>query len=114
MGKKVTTEDFIKRSIEKHGGFYDYSLAIYVKAKDKVTIICPKHGEFEQTPDSHLGGSGCKGCMADKIGGIKSDTQEDFIEKAKRKHGNTYDYSKVEYKNSQSKNHNNMPRARGF
>ena len=25
-------------------------------------MICPKHGEFWQTPDSHLQGSGCPSC----------------------------------------------------
>lgn len=27
-----------------------------------VTIICPEHGEFKQTPYSHLSGSGCNSC----------------------------------------------------
>ena len=34
---------------------------------------------------------------------MKKYTKEEFIEKAKEVHGNKYDYSKVEYKNSQTK-----------
>ena len=40
----------------------NYSNVKYIKAKVKVSIICPKHGEFWQTPDSHLRGNGCPKC----------------------------------------------------
>lgn len=45
-----------------HGNKYNYSKVIYKGASKKVTIICPLHGEFKQTPNSHLRGSGCKLC----------------------------------------------------
>mgnify|MGYP003704612801 CR=1 FL=1 len=42
---------------------YDYSLVECSSNKDKVKIICPIHGEFEQTPNAHLyAGSGCEKC----------------------------------------------------
>ena len=41
---------------------YDYSLVRYVNNHTKVKIICPIHGVFEQTPDSHLQGAGCPRC----------------------------------------------------
>ena len=37
--RKITTDDFIKRSIEKHGKKYDYSLTKYKNMKSKVKII---------------------------------------------------------------------------
>ena len=46
----------------------DYSKVKYTQAKDKVCIICPKHGEFFQSPDLHMRGRGCPLC-ANKIGG---------------------------------------------
>lgn len=46
-----------------HGDKYDYSKVKYINKKTKVTIICPLHGEFEQTPDSHVNSkNGCPLC----------------------------------------------------
>ena len=91
---------FINDAVKVHGDKYDYSKVEYVNWKTKVCIICPEHGEFFQTPNAHLNGQGCPKC------GIKSRTEqrtmttEEFIEKAKRIHGDKYDYSKVEYLNT--------------
>ena len=62
MSKRLTTEEFIKKSIKKHGNKYDYSKVEYANNKTKVCIICPEHGEFWQTPSSHLRGSNCPVC----------------------------------------------------
>lgn len=64
MPKKITTEDFISRAMIVHGDKYDYSKTIYVNAKEKVTIVCKKHGvEFYQSPTNHLQGKvGCNKC----------------------------------------------------
>ena len=51
---------------EVHGDTYNYSLVQYIKNNIKVKIICQKHGVFEQTPDAHKTGSGCKKCWKDK------------------------------------------------
>lgn len=45
-----------------HGDTYDYSKVVYIKAKEKVEIICKEHGSFWQTPDNHWSGSGCPNC----------------------------------------------------
>lgn len=52
--KKLTTDEFIKRSQALHSDIYDYSKTEYLTAKEKVIIVCKKHGEFLVTPDSHL------------------------------------------------------------
>ena len=58
---------FMERAREVHGDKYDYSKVEYTKALNKVTIICPTHGEFEQTPSSHI--SAAQGCpMCAKVG----------------------------------------------
>ena len=59
---KLTTEEFIDQARKVHGDKYDYSLVNYVNCRTKVKIICPIHGVFEQTPQSHLKGNGCKYC----------------------------------------------------
>ena len=62
MGKKKTTEEFIKDARKVHGDKYDYSKVEYVKSNIKVCIICSEHGEFEQAPSQHLSGNGCPKC----------------------------------------------------
>ena len=63
---KITTEDFISKSKERHGNKYDYSKAYYKTWDAKVCIICPEHGEFWQIPSNHINGSGCPKCANEK------------------------------------------------
>jgi Zn-finger nucleic acid-binding protein len=65
-GKNKNTGDFISESKKIHGDKYDYLLANYINAKTKIKIICPLHGVFEQTPNSHLNGKGCPICKISK------------------------------------------------
>ena len=102
-GKNKTTENFIQESIKIHENKYDYSKTQYKGIFNKVTIICPEHGEFLQTPHSHLRGNGCPKCFYDREQNINKICREFFKEKAMKIHGNKYDYSKVEYINSQTK-----------
>jgi hypothetical protein len=88
----VTTEKFIERAREAHGGRYDYSLVEYQSIHENVTIVCPEHGQFQQSPANHYQGKGCSDC-----GGSKPHTIESFIEAAQAVHGDRYDYSQVEY-----------------
>lgn len=57
-----TTQEFIDDANKVHNFKYDYSLTKYISTSQYVTIICPKHGEFKQTPNSHLQGHGCPRC----------------------------------------------------
>ena len=63
-----TTEKFIQKAKEKHGDFYDYSRVDYRGSREKVEIICPKHGSFWQRADTHLEGKGCSQCGHEKTG----------------------------------------------
>lgn len=94
---RKTTEQFIKDAIKVHGDKYDYSKVEYKGNKIKVTIICPIHGEFDQTPNKHLGGQGCDKCADARNGFNKRLSQDEFIKRCKKIHFNKYDYSKVEY-----------------
>lgn len=57
-----TTSEFIKKSNLVHNNKYDYSLTVYKNKRTKVTIICPKHGSFEQRAGDHVTGYGCFIC----------------------------------------------------
>lgn len=100
IGKyKMSTEEFIAKAKQVHGDKYDYSETIYNGLKNKVTIICKKHGKFEQVAYDHLKGFNCEKCKYDK----NTDTKENFVKKARLVHGNKYDYSKVEYVNNKTR-----------
>lgn len=64
--KKSNTDNFIKKANIIHLNKYDYSKVDYKLANDKIKIICPIHGEFEQTPNHHLNGQGCPICNSSK------------------------------------------------
>lgn len=99
---RLTTRQFIEESKAVHGDRYDYSKTNYTGALNKVIIICKKDGEFRQIPNSHLRGHGCKKCAKCSDGRRLSCTNE-FIKKAKVKHGEKYDYTKVHYTHSEDK-----------
>lgn len=98
-----TTESFIDEAKKVHGDKYDYSKVEYVNSHTKVCIICPIHGEFWQLPTNHLRGRGCAKCKAKATSDRQTSSRDEFIRKANIIHGNKYDYSKVNYINSQTK-----------
>ena len=102
---KRNTDEFIQEAVTLHGGIYDYSMVDYTGCKDYVTIICPKegHGPFQQTPDSHINNiAGCSKCGYEQLSEYKTFTTDEFIQKATEKHGDRYDYTYVDYKDSQT------------
>ena len=102
-GRKVTTKEFIKKSRKIHGKKFDYSKTNYKGSFEKVTIICPIHGEFEQIAHKHFDSQyGCPKCgiiRQHKAGNLTAK----FIKRARKIHGDKYNYDKVDYKGNQSK-----------
>ncbi|MGR3344255.1 MAG: hypothetical protein ACU0DI_13715 [Paracoccaceae bacterium] len=98
---RLSTEEFVRRSLEMHGTKYDYSKSEYVNQKTRVRIICPIHGEFLQLPTEHYyAGSGCNRCASEERGLNRRLTTEEFIERAKMVHGDQYDYSQAKYQHN--------------
>ena len=98
--RKSDTNDFINKATEIYGDKYDYSKVEYKSAKDKIKIICKKHREFLQTPNGHLNGKGCRECSTEINSDKQRKTTIQFIEDAKKIHGDKYDYSNIEYKST--------------
>jgi hypothetical protein len=108
--KKCSHEKLSKGRIEKarnkfeneaniiHADKYDYSKSIYVSATDNIIIICTIHGEFQQTPNKHLGGGGCRKCANNNTKERMSIPWETYKEQLIQIHNNKYDYSKVIWK----------------
>jgi len=86
------SKDFILKSQKIHNYKYNYDLTIYKNSREKVIIICPIHGEFEQTPSNHLySESGCEKCSREshKLTSIK----EERLCKIKKLHEFRYEYN---------------------
>lgn len=92
---------FIEKAKEIHGDKHDYSKVQCFNATDKVEIICPVHGKFEQIANQHLQGHGCPKCNFDQMAKDRAMGKGLFINKAIELFGEKYDYSKVEYINGQ-------------
>ena len=113
MSKRMTTQEFIEKAILVHGNKYDYSRTEYVVSRKKVIIICPEHGEFLQSPTSHLQGNGCPKCariwtdehrenLQKSSRRSRGMTTSEWIERAKSVHGDKYDYSQTVYVNQRT------------
>ena len=93
-----TSEEVIKKARELHSDIYDYSKLVYKKSSEKFTVICKIHGPWQTTYHSHISVKrGCPKCAG------WGRTSKEVIKKAKEVHGNTYDYSKLKYKNAKDK-----------
>ena len=97
------TEDFINKARIVHGEKYDYSLVNYKNNHTQVEIICTEHGKFLQSPKDHLSGKGCSSCGKEKTKSRLMLLEDEFIKRANEVHGNRYDYSLVNYKDTRTK-----------
>lgn len=90
-------QKFIEKSVAVHGNTYDYSKVVYAKGTANVEIICRVHGPFIQMRGNHVAGYGCKKCTPQKT------SKDDFIRRAREKHGDFFDYSSVSFKKTRDK-----------
>ena len=90
---RKTNDEFIKEAMMIHFDRFDYSLVNYKSNKTKIKIVCKKNGFFEQTPKSHLKGSGCIKCVT-KNSKYK---KEEIIQKLIKKYENDYEYPDFEF-----------------
>lgn len=98
--KRDDTASFIEKAVKVWGNTYDYSKVVYTGTKDKVTLVCPIHGDFLVIPGDHLNlHRGCPKCGNARKGAFRKKTTKDFIEKAIKVHGTEYTYEKTEYVN---------------
>lgn len=90
VGKRKTTDDFIRICKNIHGDKYDYSLVKYINNYTKIKIICPSHGIFNQTPANHTHiklPQGCPSCCDSK--------NERFIKKELEHHNIQFESQKT-------------------
>lgn len=96
--KPLSKEDFIKDATVTHNSYYNYSkVEDFTDTHEKVTVICPIHGEFRQKVYSHRYGSGCEKCSYVERGLGGRVSSEDYFKRANIFHNYKYDYSKSVY-----------------
>jgi G:T-mismatch repair DNA endonuclease (very short patch repair protein) len=96
--RSISRIDFIQKAREIHGDIYDYDVFAYAGARTKGTITCKIHqASFEQSPNTHLKGHGCKLCGLEKASESLRYTTAEFIARAKVIHNDLYSYAKTVY-----------------
>jgi hypothetical protein len=94
---RKSTQELVEQLKQLYGDYYNYSLVEWSGRENKIKIICPKHNIQEiNTRYALRGNMCCKECYFD----TRRLTQEQFLEQAKKIHGNSFDYSKSVYKNA--------------
>jgi len=99
---KEKTSRFVSEVIRRYGDRYDYLKTDYHDCKLKVIITCRVHGDFMQSPSNHLAGNGCPICAESSRAKSRRSGTDEFVRKAKSKHGDKYIYDEVDYKSTHS------------
>ena len=98
LKQRETKEEFVQKAKQVHGDVLDYSKVNYQGSHVKVEIICPIHGSFFQTPAAHKSGAYCRHCSFELNAQGTRIGIEEFIRRAKKIHGEKFDYSQSVYK----------------
>ena len=101
--KKSQNEEIINLFNKVHENKFNYSKVDYKNKGSKVKIICKVHGVFEMIPRDHLNGKVCQICSRLIQHEKRRKGIDEVLAGFRNKHGNKYDYSKVKYKNTNSK-----------
>ena len=97
-------ETFIESSIKIFDETYDYSKVEYIDCHTKVEIICKEHNSFFMCPKEHINQKqGCPKCGKISMSNKHRKEIDLLISQFKELNGDLYDYSKVEYKNNNTK-----------
>lgn len=70
--RKKDENAFVAEANKVHSKKYQYHKTIYEHCMVKVTITCPMHGDFTQTPRGHLTGRGCSKCAIKGFNPLKA------------------------------------------
>lgn len=96
--RDVRAQHFVEEATARHHGRYRYvtARAEYLSSKQPVTIACPTHGDFRQSPHDHLKGNGCPDCGR-RRGASQQSRAAAFVEAAHRVHGHRYCYDETSF-----------------
>jgi hypothetical protein len=95
--KFLDQEEFLQRALSIHGGRFSYEKTIYAGLRNKVTITCNIHGDFEQLAQNHLNGASCPRCAYKLRADNRRETTEGFIKRSKSMFGDKFLYDHAHY-----------------
>lgn len=95
---KYTQDEFVKKLRKELPENISTEKVVYEGSNEKITLVCDKHGEFEKFPSEAK--NGCPECNKEAR---REKNKNKFLKKAKEVHGDTYDYSKVDYIDTDTK-----------
>jgi hypothetical protein len=87
--------------VSHYSGGYDFSNSVYAGMNQKVTYLCPTHGEMQSDAKNMINGAICNRCAMEARVGKNRFTKKKMLEKFAQAHGARYDYSLCEYKSQQ-------------
>lgn len=105
---KLTHEDAIKNMQNRlNSEKYTFENFIYTKSSEKSFVTCSIHGNFSISYNNFMRGRNCPRCKSEKLSSLKSKqygyNTENIVKAFKKKFGNEYDYSLVDYVNKDKK-----------
>ena len=81
----------------------DFTNTVFINIQTPIEVVCNIHGLFTILPSNMLyKHEGCKFCGIDKMAKSKSLTKQEFIKRARKIHGDKYDYTMSNYKNNKT------------
>jgi hypothetical protein len=89
---RATKEEALEKFAKAHADKYNYSKAEYISSKEKIEIICRRHGSFWQTPEAHASGRGCKTCANETAGSYLKYSLKRLLNHFRECHEEEYDY----------------------
>jgi len=113
--QRYTNDEFIENLKKIYGDRYDYSKVEYKGRKEKITLICKKHGEFEKIASDLINKrTGCQLCNKENKRKLFSLGKENFIEKSNNIFHGKYSYENVIYVNNSTKVNITCPKHGDF
>lgn len=98
--KDKLTKDFINKSIKKYGDKYEYENLDYVNNYSFVNITCREHGDFKMVASAFLTRSlSSEACLECR----RKEGLARFIKLSNMVHSEKYDYSNVNFTNTNTK-----------
>lgn len=88
--RSLPLTEFLRRARKIHGDRYQYNVRTYQSATAKMTIICPLHGSFRQSPFNHLKGHRCNKCASQIAGDKNALSESQVMERLARIHGQRF------------------------
>jgi hypothetical protein len=100
-----TQEEYIQKCVDKFQDRFDLSRVEYKGSNIKVEIGCTPHGFFNILPlrFANSESEGCPKCSKEVAARSISLTTEEFVQRARERHGELYTYDKTVYVNSTTK-----------